>query len=262
MGSQSKKARIIARLDVKDSNLVKGIQFEGLRKLGNPNEFARKYYLDGIDELLYIDIVASLYNRNNLSEIVERTTSDVFIPFTVGGGLRNLEDVRKVLYLGADKVAINTAAIKNPHLITEIAQAFGSQCMVLSIQAKRKQKELDEWEAYYDNGRQHSGYNVVSWAQEGMKLGAGEILLTSVDSEGLQNGMDYELIRTVSEAVSIPVICCGGVGNCEHVLTAVEAGADGIALASALHYNKLSVHDVKKSLESNGVEVRNGCYNN
>ena len=169
----SKKIRLIARLDVKDENLVKGIQLEGLRKLGDPNAFARKYYEQGIDELLYIDIVASLYNRNNLSDIVRRTVDDVYIPVCVGGGLRSVEDVRAILSMGADKVAINTAAIKRPELISEVAAAFGSQCMVLSIQAKRS-RSWSGWEAYYDNGRAHSGYDVVEWAKRGVELGAGE----------------------------------------------------------------------------------------
>ena len=206
-----KKIRLIARLDVKDTNLVKGIQLEGLRKLGDPNLFAREYYEQGIDELLYIDIVASLYNRNNLSDIVRKTVDDVYIPVCVGGGLRSVEDVRHILSMGADKVAINTAAIKRPELITEVANAFGSQCMVLSIQAKRNRTWPGKWEAYYDNGRAHSGYDVVEWAKRGVALGAGEILLMSVDNEGLQRGMDLELIEAVTKAVSIPVICGGGV---------------------------------------------------
>ena len=153
----AKKIRLIARLDVKDTNLVKGIQLEGLRKLGDPNDFAKEYYEQGIDELLYMDIVASLYNRNNLSDIVRKTVDDVYIPVCVGGGLRSVEDVRHILAMGADKVAINTAAIKRPELITEVAEAFGSQCMVLSIQAKRSRTWPGKWEAYYDNGRAHSG---------------------------------------------------------------------------------------------------------
>ena len=212
----SKKIRLIARLDVKDTNLVKGIQLEGLRKLGDPNAFAKEYYGAGIDELLYIDIVASLYNRNNLSDIVRKTVDDVYIPVCVGGGLRSVEDVRHILSMGADKAAINTAAIKRPELITEVAEAFGSQCMVLSIQAKRSRTWPGKWEAYYDNGRAHSGYDVVEWAKRGVALGAGEILLTSVDNEGLQQGMDLELIEAVTKAVNVPVICGGGVGCGRH----------------------------------------------
>ena len=231
----TKKIRLIARLEVKDNNLVKGIQFEGLRKLGNPNEYAKMYYYKGIDEILYIDIVASLYNRNNLSEIVEKTVKDVHIPVCVGGGLRTIYDVRDILAKGADKVAINTAAIKRPELISEIAETFGSQCMVLSIQAKKSRTQEGKWEAYFDNGRAHSGYDVVEWAKRGVSLGAGEILLTSVDCEGLQRGMDLELIAKVSEAVAVPVICGGGVGCADDIVEAVRNGADAVACASVLH---------------------------
>ena len=168
---RAEKIRLIARLDVKDENLVKGIQLEGLRKLGDPNRFAREYYEAGIDELLYIDIVASLYNRNNLSNIVRKTVSEVFIPVCVGGGLRTLEDVHQILGSGADKVAINTAALKRPELISDVAAAFGSQCMVLSIQAKSSVRQPSGYEAYYDNGRAHSGFDVVEWAKRGKSLG-------------------------------------------------------------------------------------------
>lgn len=251
-----KKIRLIARLDVKDVNLVKGIQLEGLRKLGDPNAFARKYYEDGIDELLYIDIVASLYNRNNLSDIVRKTCDDVFIPFTVGGGLRSVEDVRHILAMGADKAAINTAAIKRPALITEVAEAFGSQCMVLSIQAKKSRTQAGKWEAYYDNGRQHSGLDAVEWAKQGVALGAGEILLTSVDCEGLQRGMDLELIHAVTSAVNVPVICGGGVGCADDVLEAAHAGACAVATAAMLHYNKTTVQELKQDILAGGVGVR------
>ena len=251
-----KKIRLIARLDVKDTNLVKGIQLEGLRKLGDPNAFAKEYYEQGIDELLYIDIVASLYNRNNLSDIVRKTVDDVYIPVCVGGGLRSVEDVRHILAMGADKVAINTAAIKRPELITEVAEAFGSQCMVLSIQAKKSRTQEGKWEAYYDNGRQHSGLDVVEWAKRGVELGAGEILLTSVDCEGLQHGMDLELIRAVTEAVDVPVICGGGVGCARDVVDAANAGASAVATAALLHYKKATVPQLKADIRAAGVEVR------
>lgn len=251
-----KKIRLIARLDVKDTNLVKGIQLEGLRKLGDPNSFAKAYYEQGIDELLYIDIVASLYNRNNLSDIVRKTVDDVYIPVCVGGGLRSVEDVRHILSMGADKVAINTAAIKRPALITEVAEAFGSQCMVLSIQAKKSRAQEGKWEAYYDNGRQHSGLDVVEWAKRGVELGAGEILLTSVDCEGLQRGMDLELIRAVTEAVDVPVICGGGVGCARDVVDAANAGASAVATAALLHYKKATVPQLKADIRAAGVEVR------
>ncbi|MEE0799757.1 MAG: imidazole glycerol phosphate synthase cyclase subunit [Gemmiger sp.] len=251
-----KKIRLIARLDVKDENLVKGIQMEGLRKLGDPNRFAREYYEQGIDELLYLDTVASLYNRNNLSEIVRRTVQEVYIPVCVGGGLRSVEDVRLALSTGADKVAINTAAIHRPELITEVASAFGSQCMVLSIQAKRSRTHAGSWEAYYDNGRAHSGLDVVEWARRGEALGAGEILLTSVDSDGLMNGMDLDLIRAVRQAVQLPLICCGGVGCGDDIVDAAQAGADAVACASVLHYGRESVPELKDEIRSGGVEVR------
>lgn len=251
-----KKIRLIARLDVKDANLVKGIQLEGLRKLGDPNLFAREYYEQGIDELLYIDIVASLYNRNNLSDIVRKTVDDVYIPVCVGGGLRSVEDVRHILSMGADKVAINTAAIKRPELITEVANAFGSQCMVLSIQAKRNRTWPGKWEAYYDNGRAHSGYDVVEWAKRGVALGAGEILLMSVDNEGLQRGMDLELIEAVTKAVNVPVICGGGVGCGDDIVDGAKAGADAVACAAVLHYKKETVQELKDEIRAGGVEVR------
>ena len=252
----SKKIRLIARLDVKDTNLVKGIQLEGLRKLGDPNAFAKEYYEAGIDELLYIDIVASLYNRNNLSDIVRKTVDDVYIPVCVGGGLRSVEDVRHILSMGADKAAINTAAIKRPELITEVAEAFGSQCMVLSIQAKRSRTWPGKWEAYYDNGRAHSGYDVVEWAKRGVALGAGEILLTSVDNEGLQQGMDLELIEAVTKTVNVPVICGGGVGCGDDIVDAANAGADAVACAAVLHYKKETVTEMKEDIRAGGVEVR------
>ena len=248
-----KKIRLIARLDVKDTNLVKGIQLEGLRKLGDPNLFAREYYEQGIDELLYIDIVASLYNRNNLSDIVRKTVDDVYIPVCVGGGLRSVEDVRHILSMGADKVAINTAAIKRPELITEVANAFGSQCMVLSIQAKRSRTWPGKWEAYYDNGRAHSGYDVVEWAKRGVALGAGEILLMSVDNEGLQRGMDLELIEAVTKAVNVPVICGGGVGCGDDIVDGAKAGADAVACAAVLHYKKETVQELKDEIRAGGA---------
>ena len=251
-----KKIRLIARLDVKDENLVKGIQFEGLRKIGNPNEYAKRYYNEGIDEIIYIDTVASLYNRNNLSDIVKKTVGDVFIPVCVGGGLRNIDDVRHILSMGADKVAVNTAAIKKPELITEVAKTFGSQCMVLSIQAKKSRTDANKWEAYYDNGRAHSGLDVIEWAKRGVELGAGEILLMSVDNEGLKHGMDLELIKSVSEAVNVPVICGGGVGDENDIIEAVNAGTDAIACASIFHYEKYSVDEMKTLIANNGVKVR------
>lgn len=249
-----KKIRLIARLDVKDKYLVKGIQLEGLRKLGDPNEFALKYYQEGIDEIVYLDTVASLYERNNLDDILYHTTDSVFIPITVGGGLRTVDDVRKVLSLGADKVAINTAAIKNPELLSELSSAFGSQCIVLSVQAKSCGNNI--WEAYYDNGREHSGKDVLEWVKKASELGIGEIFLTSVDKDGLQRGMDYELIKRVCDISDVPMIAASGVGQIEDIAKAAECGASAVALGSILHYGKEKLETIQSELGKYGIEVR------
>ena len=246
--------RLIARLDVKAPNLVKGIQFEGLRKLGDPNEFALKYYLQGVDEIFYADIVASLYERNSLLDIIEKTTDNIFVPITVGGGLRSINDVAAVLRAGADKVSINTAAIKNPDIIREVSQKFGSQCMVLSIQAKR---HINYWEAYYDNGREHSHLDVIEWAKRGEELGAGEIMLTSVDKEGTTKGFDVELVKEVTDVVSIPVIASGGMGELDDIDKVVKTGgADAVAIAHVLHYEKQTIHSIRQHCVDNHIPVR------
>jgi cyclase len=249
------KIRLIARLDVKAPSLVKGIQLEGLRKLGDPGAFARRYYADGIDEILYMDVVASLYGRNSLLDIVRRTTEAVFIPITVGGGLRSANDAQAALKAGADKIAVNTAAIKDRTLIGEVAGRFGSQCMVLSIEAKRRDGG-EGWEAYYDNGREHSGLDAVEWAAEGERLGAGEILLTSVDREGMRRGMDEELIAAVCGAVRVPVIACGGCASAQHALGAARAGASAVAIAGLLHYGGATVPQLKWEITQAGGRVR------
>lgn len=250
-----KNIRLIARLDVKAPNLVKGIQFEGLRKIGDPNQFAVKYYSHGVDEIIYIDIVASLYERNSLLDIVERTTADVFVPITVGGGLRSIEDVGQALRAGADKVAINTAAIKDHNLISQVARKFGSQCMVLSIQAKKNR--MDTWEAYYDNGRERSGIDVVEWAKKGAELGAGEILLTSVDQEGTGKGFDIDLVKEVSDVVGIPVIAGGGMGCYEDLRMLLdEDKVDAVAMAHVLHYEHLTIPEIRTMALDQGYGVR------
>lgn len=247
--------RLIARLDIKAPNLIKGVQLEGLRVMGDPNEFARRYYEAGADELIYMDIVASLYDRNSLAEIVERTSSEVFIPITVGGGVRSVEDARRLLRAGADKVAVNTAAVRRPELIAEMAKTFGSQCVVLSIEAKRN--ETGGWEAYVDNGREHTGLDVIEWARRGAALGAGEILLTSVDQEGTRKGFDIKLIGEVCRAVQIPVIASGGMGSFEHLRSAAaEGGADAVAMADVLHYNRLSIPEIRSLAKDSGLPVR------
>jgi cyclase len=228
--------RIIPRLDIKGPNLVKGIHLEGLRVLGKPEHFARYYYENGADELLYMDAVASLYNRNNLLHIVERTAREVFIPLTVGGGLRSVEDIRAVLRAGADKVSLNTAAIRRPELIREAAKAFGSSTIVVSIEAI-KQKD-GTYKCYTDCGRQETGIDAFEWAVRAAELGAGEILVTSVDREGTGLGFDLELTRRIAEAVSIPVIACGGAGKPEHVYDVITKGrAQAVCIASMFHYN-------------------------
>ena len=246
--------RLIARLDIKSPNLVKGIQLEGLRKLGNPNDFALKYYLQGVDELFYADIVASLYERNSLLDIIEKTTNDVFVPITVGGGIRSIKDVEAALRAGADKVSINTASIKNPLIIKEVSQKFGSQCMVLSIQAKR---HSGYWEAYYDNGREHSYLDVVEWAKKGEELGAGEIMLTSVDKEGMTKGFDVELVKAVTNVVSIPVIASGGMGKLEDINEVVKNGhADAVAMAHVLHYDQQTINSIREYCLRQKIQVR------
>lgn len=247
--------RLAARLDIKGPNLIKGIHLEGLRVMGDPEVFARMYYEQGADELIYMDIVASLYGRNNLTDIVRHTTRNVFIPLTVGGGIRSVDDVREMLRSGADKTAINTAAVRRPALIAEVAQRFGNQCMVLSIEAKRLAP--GKWEAYTDNGRERTGLDVVEWAQRGQELGAGEILLTSVDQEGTGRGFDVALVKAVSEVVSIPVVASGGMGNFEHIANVIEVGGAGaVAMAAALHYKRYDLRDIRKAALRRGLPVR------
>lgn len=247
--------RIIPRLDIKGKNLIKGVQLEGLRVMGDPQEFALAYYEAGADELIYMDIVASLYGRNNLSDIISRAADQVFIPITVGGGIRSVEDAKHILRSGADKVAINTAAVARPELITEVARRFGSQAMVLSIEAK--QIGPGKWEVFTDNGRERTGMDVGAWAKRGVELGAGEILLTSVDREGTRKGFDVDLIAQVSDAVSIPVIASGGMGTMEHFLDAARNGrADAIAMAHVLHYKKTTLQDIRAGALAAGLGVR------
>jgi len=232
--------RIIGRLDIKGPNLVKGVHLEGLRVMGNPKVFAEQYYNDGIDEMIYIDAVASLYGRNSIKEFVEHTAKTIFVPLTVGGGVRTLDDISSLLKAGADKVAINTACIKNPDLIKKASRKFGSQCIVVSIEAKKISKR--EWVCFTDNGRESTNISVVDWAKHVEDLGTGEIFLTSVDNEGTGFGYDIDLTREVSELVSIPVIASGGCGKITHIRDVIVDGkADAIAIASVLHYEKLSV---------------------
>ncbi len=228
--------RIIPRLDIKGPNLVKGIHLEGLRVMGKPERFARLYCEEGADELFYMDVVASLYQRNNLLDIVSKTAEEIFIPLTVGGGLRSLDDIRAVLIAGADKVALNTAAINRPDFVREAARRFGSSTIVISIEAIRKPDGT--YEAYTNNGRERTGVDAVAWAMQAAELGAGEIVVTSIDCEGTGCGFDIDLTRRIAESVPIPVVACGGAGTVDHIYEVIAAGrADAVCMASMLHYN-------------------------
>ena len=247
--------RLIARLDIKGENLIKSIQLEGLRVIGPPNEYALKYYLQGADELIYMDCVASLYGRNHLSDIISTATKNIFVPITVGGGIRSVDDAFKILRAGADKVAINTAAVANPQLIEDISRQFGSQCMVLSVEAKKIND--NKWEVYTDNGREKTGMDVVDWVKKGIDLGAGEILLTSVDKEGTRKGFDTSLIKSVSEQSMVPVIASGGMGFPDDILEAVnEGGASAVAMADILHYGRSDIKEIRDTAKKAGFGVR------
>ncbi len=252
----NKNTRLVARLDIKGPNLIKGIHLEGLRVIGSPNEHALRYYLQGADELIYMDCVASLYGRNHLGDIVSAAARDIFIPMTVGGGIRSVEDATQVLRTGADKVAVNTAAVATPGLITDIARRFGSQCMVLSVEAK--QVAPDRWQVFTDNGREFTGLDVVEWVKKGVAMGAGEILLTSIDREGTKKGFEIALVRAVTEAVSVPVIASGGMGEVEDVVGVVtDGGADAVAMADILHYKRAMIGDIRDAALRAGLNVRN-----
>jgi len=246
--------RLIARLDIKGENLIKGIQLEGLRVIGPPNEYALKYYHQGVDELIYMDCVASLYGRNHLADIITAATKNIFVPITVGGGIRSVDDAFNILRAGADKVAINTAAVASPSLIENISRQFGSQCMVLSIEAKKVSD--NKWEVYTDNGREKTGMDVLDWVKKGIDLGAGEILLTSVDKEGTRKGFDTSLIKSVTEQSMVPVIASGGMGSPEDLLKAVSEGASAVAMADILHYGRSNINEVRNIARKAGFGVR------
>ena len=237
--------RIIARLDIKNEWVIKGIHLEGLRKVGNPVELAKAYYDAGVHEILFMDAVASLYDRNNLFHIIEKACENVFVPICIGGGLRSVDDVAKALDAGADKVAINTGAVRDISLITNIANRFGSQCIIGSIEAKRK--EPGHWEAYIDNGREPTGLNVVEWTKRLEDAGVGELLVTSVDQEGTRRGFDLQLVELINSNTTRPVIFSGGYGEPKHLRTLLEHQApSAIAFASVLHYNQAAPADLKE----------------
>ncbi len=247
--------RIIPCLDVKNGRVVKGIHFLDLKDAGDPVEEARAYSREGADEIVYLDITASIEKRPTILEVVVKTAEQVFIPLTVGGGIRDIEDIRLLLKSGADKVSLNTAAVENPHLVKESAYEFGSQCIVVAIDAKKK--DSSHWQVYTYGGRRVTDRDALEWAREVEGLGAGEILLTSMDKDGTKDGYDLELNRTISEAVNIPVIASGGAGNLEHLYDAFTDGkADAALAASIFHYGEYSIMEAKKYLKEKGIPVR------
>jgi cyclase len=246
--------RVIPCLDVDAGRVVKGVEFLDLRDAGDPVELAARYDASGADELVFLDITATSDKRATVVELARRAADELFIPFTIGGGVRSVGDAQAVLDAGADKVSINSAALARPELIDELARTFGSQCVVLAIDAKARGD--GGWEAYLAGGRTPTGRDAVAWAREGVQRGAGEILLTSMDRDGTATGYDIELIAAVAGAVSVPVIASGGAGQLEHLAPAIEAGADAVLCASILHYGKHTVEEVKEHLAQAGVPVR------
>jgi cyclase len=244
--------RLIARLDIRNSHLIKTIRCEGVRKVGDPAEFARRYDQAGIDEILYLDVVASLYGRNSLAGLVERSTADTFVPVTVGGGIASVDSAGQLLRAGADKVAVNTSVVHDPALITKLAHKFGSQAIVLQLDAKWVD---NDWEAYCEGGRQPTGRFASPWAAEAVDRGAGEILVTSIDREGVRSGFDVALIEALS-SLSVPVVAAGGFGAPSHAVEAYEAGASGVAIAGDLHYGRTSLKEIRGALRKAGVAVR------
>lgn len=251
-----KTVRIIPRLDIKGPNLVKGIHLEGLRVLGNPADFARFYYEQGADELLFMDVVASLYERNSLHDIITSTAKSIFIPITVGGGIRSISDIKEVLRVGADKVCLNTAAIKNPQLIKDASRMFGSSTIVVAIEAI---KESDgSYLAYTDNGREYTGIDVFEWAQQVADLGAGEVVITSVDREGTGQGFDIDLVSKISNLINIPVIAHGGAGKMEHVFDIIQKGnVSAVMISSLFHYHFLKDNESSASDLEGNIEFLN-----
>ena len=247
--------RIIPCLDVKSGRVVKGTNFVGLRDAGDPVELAKRYDLERADELVFLDITASHEGRGTMVEVAKSCAAQVFSPFTVGGGIRTAEDRRVMLAAGADKISVNSAAVKNPQLISDGAKRFGSQCVVLAVDAKRR--DDSGWEIYVNGGRTPTGLDCLEWVRRGVALGAGEILLTSMDADGTKGGYDIELTRAVSEAVNVPVIASGGAGELKHFYNVlVDGKADAVLAASVFHYGQFTIRQVKEYLQSRGVEVR------
>ncbi len=249
--------RIIPCLDVDNGRVVKGVQFVDIRDAGDPVEIARRYDEQGADEITFLDITASAHDRETMVHVVEEVAGQVFIPLTVGGGIRTVDDIRRMLNAGADKVAINTAAVHNPEFVREAAQKFGSQCIVVAIDAKQVADDPPRWEIFTHGGRKPTGIDAVEWARKMADYGAGEILLTSMDRDGTRNGFDLALTRAVSDAVPVPVIASGGVGNLAHLAEGVtEGGADAVLAASIFHFGEHTILDAKRAMAERGVEVR------
>ena len=246
--------RLIAKLDIKGPNLIKGVCLEGLKVLGDPNEFAKKYYNEGADELIFMDVVASLYNRNSLHEIIKLASRDIFVPFTVGGGIRSIDDALRIFDSGADQVAINTGAVRNPKLINELSKRFGAQAIVLSVEAKKISPDF--WEPYIESGREKTDLNFKNWIKKGEDLGAGELLITSVDRDGTCKGFDNDLLKVATETVNIPVISSGGFGSLKDLEVASTNGADAIAIAHSLHYKKQSLRKIRDHALQLSLNVR------
>lgn len=251
--------RIIPCLDVDNGRVVKGVKFVDIRDAGDPVEIARRYDREGADEITFLDITATHDNRDTIVHVVEQVASEVFIPLTVGGGIRTLDDIRRMLNAGADKVGINSAAVFRPEFVQEAAERFGSQCIVVAIDAKKTSHagELDRWEIFTHGGRKPTGINAVEWAEKMVAYGAGEILLTSMDRDGTREGFDLPLTRAISEAVAVPVIASGGVGNLDHLADGVIQGkADAVLAASIFHFGEYTVQQAKEHMRSRGIEVR------
>lgn len=248
--------RIIPCLDVKDGRVVKGINFVGLKEVGDPVELAKRYYEQGADELVFLDITATHEQRDTMVQVVQQVAKEIFIPFTVGGGIRSIEDIRKMLLAGADKVSLNSAAVKNPKLIKEGAAMFGNQCIVLAVDA-RKREDQTGWNVVVNGGRVDTGIDVIEWVKQGVAYGAGEILLTSMDADGTKQGFDITLCKTIRDVVEVPVIASGGCGCLEHFAQVFEEEASDAALAASMfHYGEVTIPEVKQYLKEKGIAVR------
>lgn len=246
--------RVIARLDVKPPNLVKGIHLEGVKKLGKPDQFAAGYYQDGADEIFYQDVIASLYGRNSIADLVEQTAQKVFVPVTVGGGIRSIDDIQTMLRRGADKIALNTMAVKNPALIREASRIYGVQCIVIALEVMPN--GLGHWEPLIDSGRQHTNLDAEEWAHRVVDLGAGELLITSIQAEGTRKGFDFSFAERLIGKVNIPIIMHGGAGMADDVVEVAKRGYSGAVISSILHYKLTTIGEIKEKLMKANIEVR------